>query len=95
MHFKSNSEKLEDFHKQLSIFKENLNLLLTQQAVLITSANTTTLKGIEDKISKMYLFFAELKDEQEAVAEDFLSQNGGEEAVERVSTLSSLMHPIY
>ena len=95
MHGKSNTEKLKGFQMELSTFKEDLNLLLTHQAVLITSANTTTLKGIEDKISKMYLFFAELKDEQEAIAEEFVSRNGGEEAIEKVSTLLSLIPHAY
>ncbi len=85
IHFKPNSEKLDDFHGRLASFKGDLTLLLTQQAVLITSSNTSTLKGIEDKIGKMYSFFAGLKDEPEAVAEDFITRNGGEDAVLQVS----------
>ncbi len=85
IHFKPNSEKLDDFHGRLASFKGDLTLLLTQQAVLITSSNTSTLKGIEDKIVKMYSFFAGLKDDSEAVAEDFVVRNGGEDAVLRVS----------
>ncbi len=89
--FKPNSEKLDDFHKRLASFKGDLTLLLTQQAVLITSSNTSTLKGINDKIDKMYSFFAGLKDESETVAEDFVVHNGGEDAVLRVSRIHNLL----
>lgn len=81
MNFKPNSEKLDDYHGRLASFKSQLTLLLTQQAVLITSLNTTTLKGIEDKIDKMFSYYAGLKDESEAIAEDFVARNGGEDAV--------------
>ncbi|KIK63515.1 hypothetical protein GYMLUDRAFT_469088 [Collybiopsis luxurians FD-317 M1] len=81
MHFKPNAEKLTDFSTRLASLKTNLNLLLTHQGVLIASANATTLRGIEEKIDKLSHFFAELKDEPEAVAEDFIARNGGEDNV--------------
>ena len=85
MHFKPNAEKLTDFRTRLTSFKTNLNFLLIHQGVLIASANATTLRGIEAKIDKLSHFFAELKDEPEAVAEDFIASNGGEDNVLEVS----------
>ena len=82
--YKPNAEKLDGFHGRLASFKSDLTLLLTQQSVLITSSNTTTLLGVEDKIDKMYAFFAGLKDEREAFAENFIKSNGGEDAVLKV-----------
>ena len=81
---KPNSEKLDDYHGRLASFKDDLTLLLTQQAVLITSSNKTSLLDIEDKIDKMYSYYAGLKDEREAMAEDFIARNGGEDAVLKV-----------
>ncbi|KLO11799.1 hypothetical protein SCHPADRAFT_455148 [Schizopora paradoxa] len=81
LNFKPNSEKLEDFHQQLASFKSDLTLLLTQQAVLITSSNTTSLKSIEGKIDQMFAFYAGLKDETETTSEEFIARNGGEDNV--------------
>ncbi|KLO11793.1 hypothetical protein SCHPADRAFT_891325 [Schizopora paradoxa] len=81
INIKPNSEKLDDYHGRLTSFKGDLTLLLTQQAVLITSSNKTSLLNIEDKIDQMYSYYAELKDEREAIAEDFIARNGGENAV--------------
>lgn len=94
MNFKPNSEKLGDFHGRLASFKGDLTLLLTQQAVLITSSNTTTLQGIEDKIDKMFSYYAGLKDEPEAIAEEFIIRNGGEDAVLKVSRIIVPLLPI-
>lgn len=81
LNFKPNSEKLDDFLERLASFKSDLTLLLTQQTVLISSSNTTSLNSIEDKIEKMFAFYAGLKDETESTAEEFIAHNGGEDNV--------------
>lgn len=85
IHAKSNKEKLAKFREELSTHKTDIVVLLGQQTVLIVSSNTVTLTRIEERIEKVYGFFASLSDESEDQAADFVKEHGGEEAVQNVS----------
>ncbi|KIK63511.1 hypothetical protein GYMLUDRAFT_988437 [Collybiopsis luxurians FD-317 M1] len=78
LHFKRNAEKLADFHQRLADWKTSFNNLLTGQVLLISSTNTTTLRGVDEKLKNLYPVFAKIQDEQEAIATAFIDHNGGE-----------------
>jgi hypothetical protein len=85
LYSKSNKDSLKDFTDRLVALKNDLIALLSQQAVLMLSAQTDTLSRIESRLAKSLEFYATISDESEDSASTFVSSHGGVQAVEKVS----------
>ncbi|KAI0031330.1 hypothetical protein K488DRAFT_71494 [Vararia minispora EC-137] len=81
LHSTSNKSAIANFREQIVGFKADLTHILSQQSVLILADNTKTLARIEAKLAPVARFYAMLSTGDEAEAETFVHENGGEDAV--------------
>jgi flagellar basal body-associated protein FliL len=85
LYSKTNKDSLQSFTDRLVSLKNDLIALLSQQAVLMLSTQSDTLKRIESRLAKNRQFYAAVSDESEDNATAFVSSHGGADVVRMVS----------
>ena len=87
LHWKGNKECLDDFTDRIAGLKDDLVGHLSQQRVQSPWKHAGALTRIESRLTEHREFYATICDRQEESAEAFVEENGGEEAVQMVSSI--------